>query len=384
MGWRRSKRRRGASADLISGLCDDVLLRILELLPDAGDAVRTGALSRRWRGLWTRLSSLTFDSSSRRRLKSASSDKKFLDFVNNALAQRAMADDADLEHLAISFAIMSPPVGEQATKRLVRRLTEAAEDWIRHATQSTAKSFVLKLRLLNCYRGRGNVRVEHRLKQSMINLNDLPSSAKLESMHLELGGVRLHLPAAAVFSSLADLSLENIELVAGSGHLLARLLSSACCPSLQKLQLWNLRLPRLNKLLIEASALVELSISNGPIAGLETLKLKTPSLRIFHFEDYAYLGTLGISAPKLKELTFLCNQPDNIEVDGELPCVESLKVELGSHGYEDDDDDINDGSICLLRCCTSLTCLEVSLRVTTVCIQSTSYDMPPNSLKTKT
>jgi hypothetical protein len=218
----------------------------------------------------------------------------------------------------------------------------------------------------------------------MINLNDLPSSAKLESMHLELGGVRLHLPAAAVFSSLADLSLENIELVAGSGHLLARLLSSACCPSLQKLQLWNLRLPRLNKLLIEASALVELSISNGPIAGLETLKLKTPSLRIFHFEDYAYLGTLGISAPKLKELTFLCNQPDNIEVDGELPCVESLKVELGSHGYEDDDDDINDGSICLLRCCTSLTCLEVSLRVTTVCIQSTSYDMPPNSLKTKT
>jgi len=48
MGTRiRSKRRRGASAgcaDLISGLGDDVLVCILELLPDA---VRTGALSRR-------------------------------------------------------------------------------------------------------------------------------------------------------------------------------------------------------------------------------------------------------------------------------------------------------------------------------------------------
>jgi hypothetical protein len=55
MGVRsRSKRRRGVSAgdaDRISGLGDDVLVRILELLPDGGDVVRTGALSRRWRGL---------------------------------------------------------------------------------------------------------------------------------------------------------------------------------------------------------------------------------------------------------------------------------------------------------------------------------------------
>jgi hypothetical protein len=98
----------------------------------------------------------------------------------------------------------------------------------------------------------------------MMNLSELASSAKLETMHLKLKGVRLQLPAAAVFASLVDLSLENTEFAAGSGHLLARFLSSACCPSLQKLQLSKFRLPNLNKLLIEASALLELSISRGP------------------------------------------------------------------------------------------------------------------------
>ncbi|XP_066345871.1 uncharacterized protein [Miscanthus floridulus] len=257
------------------------------------------------------------------------------------------------------------PADDQATKPLVLRSTDAAQEWIWYAIQKTAKSFALKLQLFPiwkryCPETRCNIWEWH--EQPMMDLINLPSSAKLETMHWEQQGVRLQLPATAVFTSLVDLSLEDIELVAGSAHLL----SSACCPSLQKLQLWNLRLPRLNKLLIEASALLVLSMSNGPIAGPETLKLKTTSLRIFHFEDYAYLGTLGISAPKLEGLTFLLNQPDNSEVDGELPCVESLKVELGSHGYEDDDDDdINDGSICLLRCCASLICLEVSLRVTT-------------------
>ena len=110
-----------------------------------------------------------------------------------------------------------------------------------------------------------------------------------------------------------DLSLENIELVAGSGHLLARLLSSACCPSLQKLQLRKLRLPELDELLIGASVLLELFMSSRPNArGPVTLKLKTSSLRILHVEDYN----------SLKEISFLPNQPGHIEVDGEMTCGE--------------------------------------------------------------
>jgi hypothetical protein len=52
-----------SGADLISCLGEDVLVRVLELLPDARDAVRTDALSRRWRGLWTHLPALRFASS---------------------------------------------------------------------------------------------------------------------------------------------------------------------------------------------------------------------------------------------------------------------------------------------------------------------------------
>ena len=143
-------------------------------------------------------------------------------------------------------------------------------------------------------------------------------------MHCKLEGLRLRLPATAVFPSLVDLSLENIELVAGSGHLLARLLSSACCPSLQKLQLRKLRLPELDELLTGASVPLELFMSSRPNArGPVTLKLKTPSLRILHVEDYDYIETLvGISAPKLEEISFLPNQPGHIEVDGEMTCGE--------------------------------------------------------------
>ncbi|XP_045089238.1 F-box/FBD/LRR-repeat protein At2g04230-like isoform X2 [Aegilops tauschii subsp. strangulata] len=49
----------GGQADLISVLPEDLLLEILERLGSARAAAGTSLLSRRWRGLWTRLPSLT-------------------------------------------------------------------------------------------------------------------------------------------------------------------------------------------------------------------------------------------------------------------------------------------------------------------------------------
>ncbi|CAM0871131.1 unnamed protein product [Alopecurus aequalis] len=50
----------GGGADLISALPDDVIIQILVRLHCARAAAGTGILSRRWRGLWTRLPDLVF------------------------------------------------------------------------------------------------------------------------------------------------------------------------------------------------------------------------------------------------------------------------------------------------------------------------------------
>ncbi|XP_051228859.1 uncharacterized protein [Lolium perenne] len=58
---REQRRRRGpGGADRISFLSNDMILLILARLHCVGTAVRTGVLSRRWRGLWTLLSDLAF------------------------------------------------------------------------------------------------------------------------------------------------------------------------------------------------------------------------------------------------------------------------------------------------------------------------------------
>jgi hypothetical protein len=50
--------RGAADNDIISSLPDDVLLHILSFVPTTEDAVRTRALSRRWRHVWLCLPAL--------------------------------------------------------------------------------------------------------------------------------------------------------------------------------------------------------------------------------------------------------------------------------------------------------------------------------------
>jgi hypothetical protein len=58
--WWVFKEGHGGGADLISALPEDLRLEVLVRLRCARAAARTSLLSRRWRGLWTRLPDLTF------------------------------------------------------------------------------------------------------------------------------------------------------------------------------------------------------------------------------------------------------------------------------------------------------------------------------------
>ncbi|CAN6172628.1 unnamed protein product [Urochloa humidicola] len=94
--------------DLISGLDDDVLLRILVLVGDASDAVRMGALSRRWLRLSARVPALRFISrpvpNSATGTERCAAMDQYASFVNKILdRRRTTQSDCAVESLDILY-----------------------------------------------------------------------------------------------------------------------------------------------------------------------------------------------------------------------------------------------------------------------------------------
>ncbi|XP_039841552.1 uncharacterized protein LOC120701803 [Panicum virgatum] len=360
-------------ADRISGLDDDVLLRVLELVGDARDAVRTGALSRRWLGLWARAPVLRFASSGPVPTAAGGGEEhraaleRYVSFVNGVLARRARSGCA-VECLAISYT--KTDAARNPERLLQAAYVDAAQGWIRYAFEHGVKSFAVDLRVPPKLDEDGN------------------EPARLETMRLALGGAGLQLPTAMKFASLTDLSLERIEIARGGAHLLGRLVSPANCPRLQKLRMSKLRLPSPDEgMQIDADVLSELWVEGVNVRSLE---LRTPSLRVLHIDICSH-EQLRVSAPRLEEATFFQRScpPPRLEVDGDLAHVRSLKLYLMAHrppdSYSDSDSDsdsnsdsdeaendtntlhVNDTSILLLKHCSSLTCLDVILGGRKVC-----------------
>ncbi|KAL6893809.1 hypothetical protein ACP4OV_007907 [Aristida adscensionis] len=339
--------------DLISGLCDDLLVRILELVADdsARAAVRTGALSRRWRRLWTRVSELRFEAWPEFK-PSAGRAERFIAFVDDTLALRARSVvDAGISHLEISTC------GEELPARPAVR---AAEGWIRYALQRAVASFVLHLDL-DGSDGDGDGG-DDELVMALDEL--LVGSANLVAMDLMLGGARVQLPAATVaFESLTDLTLSWMN-VAGndsSGGLLAGLVSPTSCPRLQRLCLGYIRGP--DRLLLEAGALSELAVHG--MDGLSSMELRTPNLRFLSVEFCNDLHRLTVSAPRLEEIEFWYNTR-LLDIHGNLSSVRGLDIPLRSHGCYHGDNGDNITSIRLLQRCSSATDLNVNLSVSMI------------------
>ena len=165
-------------------ISDDLLVRVLELLPDARDAVRTHALSRRWRALWTRVAVLRFDSDTRRReFREPGGPGRFVAFVDHALALRAAEKEPALEHLEISFDL-SEHEEEASSEQLVQPSIEAAQRWIRYAMQHEVKSLTFKVDLpLPPFNGEDDGNDDFYSGNNVMTLDDLPfSSAKLETI----------------------------------------------------------------------------------------------------------------------------------------------------------------------------------------------------------
>jgi hypothetical protein len=338
----------GDVVDRISGLDDDVLLHILSLVGDARDAVRTGALSRRWLGLWTRVPALRFAS----RSVSMADLERFVSFVNGVLARRSQSDCA-IESLAISYAadnehsslgnrmprflcawqrVIPPPctIYTDSARKLMVASVDAVQGWIRYAVQHRVKSLDVDLSLPSAHRPkRWRDFVE---KKPAVCLGDLPTSpVRLETMRLALGGAGLRLSTTVKFASLTVLSLENIEIPAGGVRHLVRFVSSASCPRLQKLSLKKICLDVLDdELRLEAQVLSELVMEH--VQPLVWLKLRTPKLRVLHIDQFSY-ELLSISAPRLEEVALFFQPRESssyrwLDVDGDLPCVRRVRQAL--------------------------------------------------------
>uniref|UniRef100_A0A0E0MN35 F-box domain-containing protein n=1 Tax=Oryza punctata TaxID=4537 RepID=A0A0E0MN35_ORYPU len=302
-----------AADDTISSLTEDLLLIILGFLPAATDVVRTSALSTRWRHLWTLAPALRFDVGPRNlRLTDdaeAAADARLVAAVDSVLARRDVAGMPDVKDLVINFVYRSVVGGDEPTtgcsrsrfgtsrrRRLQRHLPlditpASVAAWLRFAERRVAGAFSLDLPALS-----RNTRAS------------LPSSEKLHSMRLKLGGATIGVPDAGdAYRSLADVLLSNVCLKDGDDVRLGNLLSSTSCPHLRRLELSAIT--GLTNLRLDATATLEELRLIG-LRDMEQMEVDAPGLRELIVKGISKKHQAGIEdvikdIPKLPNITDL-------------------------------------------------------------------------------
>ncbi|KAL6639244.1 hypothetical protein ACP70R_022974 [Stipagrostis hirtigluma subsp. patula] len=257
---RRSRRlrHRPDGADLISALPDDMLLEVLTRLGCARAATHTSLLSRRWRGLWTRLPRLTFHYITP-------------DSLDAAIA---MATCPELSLLDIHVVDHHKFAAARVSSLL----------------QAAARLAPAKLSVLIC----GDVPP----RGGTWNAIELPCFRRTTTVSLDMSNIRFTLPIAGDFPVLESLTISScqIDLV----DLLPR------CPSLRKLKLYGSG--ELHSVTVHAPLLEELGMCTYGL--LKRIDIMTPLLKKLDLRGFGGLDkefSLSYSAPVVEELLWFCS-----------------------------------------------------------------------------
>ncbi|KAM0881434.1 hypothetical protein ACQ4PT_032989 [Festuca glaucescens] len=286
--------RGGVGVDRISGLANDLLGHILSFVP-ALEAVRSSALSRRWRRAWTHTPDL--------KISDELHQDRFLDFARAVLAQYGAPD---IPSLNVTIGCR-PNLGPATTAWLCDAMARVV----------------------------GSICVE--MDRYSLDQLVLPRSLQAKAMILNLSAnfyekpllIFPEPPEAAAFGRLAELSLSNLKLqIYGFGEFL-----SSCFPQLRKLHLRNVcnatGKQGLWPLILHMDMLEELKVDD--VFQLMLLQVVAANLRLLTvshcFKSLAALTTdtlVKISAPRLEVISWSGRFPKQLNFLTDVRCVRRL------------------------------------------------------------
>ncbi|GJN10283.1 hypothetical protein PR202_ga28363 [Eleusine coracana subsp. coracana] len=229
-----AERANPSGEDRISVLPDDALVLILLHL-DTAAAVRTSVLSRRWRRVWTLLPELRFDFSPE----------------PHPVASALAVHEAALRFLDVGALDAAP---------------ESVAAWLPVAANRLSGRLNFENRAPPGRNGDGEEDGER-------GAFELPCFKSATTVSLDLGFLRLAVPAAGVFAQLTELRLVRVRICGPCK--LGDAVSSPRCPCLQRLTVHQTQ--GLDNITIRSESLLRVDLN--AVSGLQQFNVVAPALK---------------------------------------------------------------------------------------------------------